>query len=90
MGTNRTKAFEINNGLLFEDGVHLISGEDSPVSISVSFPTRYFRNNGEQWYHDGVSSWVLVTTSGFDVDTVLVDQFFDVISDQNGNVLTGL
>lgn len=90
MGTNRNKAFEINNGLLFEDGVHLLSGDDSPTSIVVSFPTRYFRNNGEQWYHDGSSGWVLETASGFNVDTILADQFFYVITDQNGNVLTGL
>jgi hypothetical protein len=57
---NRNKAFEIpDDGLLLENGSHLISGSGVPVH-SVTGPTVYFRTNNTIYFNDGIGSgWVL-------------------------------
>lgn len=57
---NKNRAYEISDdGLILENGVHIISGVDVPIH-SVSAPTIYFRNNREIYTNDGAGSgWIL-------------------------------
>ena len=69
MSFDYTKAFEIqDDGLVFENGVHVISGITSPQgAINPSNPTRYFQTDGSIWYHSGtggISAWTLLSTGG--------------------------
>lgn len=87
---SRSKAHEItNNGLSIEDGPWIIGGSSDPLLIPVDGPTRYFRDNGEEWFNNG-SGWQQIVSSGFDIDLVLVDYFFEVLTDELGNILLGV
>ena len=93
MSFDFNKAFVFSDdGLILENGAHLISGSGVPVHLATN-PTVYFRTNNEIYLNDGAGSgWVLFSGSGssFDIDSVLTDNFFDTLVDNEGNVLTGV
>lgn len=89
---NVDSSFPIDSdGLLFEEGVWLTSGSASPVGLFTPLvPTRYYRSNGDEWYHLGSGSWIQISTStAFDEDKILTSQSYEVLISMNGNVLRG-
>lgn len=65
MSYNIARAFEIpDDGLLLENGAHIVSGDYSPMGIiAATSPTYYMRKDGVIWYHSGVgnsSAWRLL------------------------------
>lgn len=63
---NRSKAFEIpDDGLLLENGIHIISGESEPSAIIVTGPTIYMQLDGTIWKNDGIGSWSRVGSLNF-------------------------
>lgn len=93
MSYDFNKAYVISeDGLILENGVHFISGSGVPVHV-VTNPTVYFRSNNDLYTNDGTGSgWILYSGSGssFDIDSVLTDNFFDTLVDNEGNLLTGV
>ncbi len=63
---NRNKAFEIpDDGLLLENGSHLISGSGVPVH-SVTGPTVYLSSDNKIYFNDGIGSgWVLQSAENY-------------------------
>ena len=63
---DRSKAFEIpDNGLLLENGIHIISGTSEPSAIVVTGPTIYMQLDGTIWKNDGIGSWSRVGSLNF-------------------------
>lgn len=63
---DRSKAFEIpDNGLLLENGIHIISGTSEPSAIIVTGPTIYMQLDGTIWKNDGIGSWSRVGSLNF-------------------------
>lgn len=64
MSYNADRAHDISDdGLILENGVHIISGSESPQGIvnPVRY-TIYFRTNGDIWVHigsGGINAWTL-------------------------------
>lgn len=87
MAIDRDRSHEISeNGLLFEGGAHISSGLNAP-SHTASDGDRYYRTaDASEWYYLS-GSWNQITSSGFDEDKILTDNFFDVLVDNDGNVL---
>jgi len=57
---DRDKAFEVSeDGFLLENGVHIISGPDTPIALAINptNPTVFLQTNGAIWYHTGAGSW---------------------------------
>lgn len=69
---NRNKAFEIpDDGLLLENGSHLISGSGVPVH-SVTGPTVYLSSENKIYFNDGAGSgWVLQESENYQKYLVL-------------------
>lgn len=68
MPFSSNRAHEISDdGLIFTNGVHYISGTASPVGvINPVLETIYIRTNGDYWYHKGTGgsgAWILTDLS---------------------------
>jgi hypothetical protein len=91
MGTDISKAFEIENGLLFEEGAYLLSGDAIPVGIDCPIGSFYIHktlNGFDLWEKKGVNNTDWFIKDILDPNDILVDSHFDVIADEDGNVLT--
>lgn len=63
---DRSKAHEIgDDGLLLENGIHIISGVDTPSAIVVTNPTVYIQLDGTIWKNSGSASWSRVGSLNF-------------------------
>jgi hypothetical protein len=87
-----SKSFEVtDDGLFIEAGVGVISGDASPIGISMSSPCYYLRTNGEIWYYDTVNeSWDLTianvtTTVWNETGTTIPKQSVIYINGGHGN-----
>lgn len=65
---DRDKAFEIpDDGILIEGGVHVISGSQTPDSLSINptNPTVFIQSNGTLWKHSGTGAWSRIGSLNF-------------------------
>ena len=98
MSINSDKAFNVGeNGLLISDdngnaALYLAAGIGSPIGNQSGTPTLYVDELGQIWRKTGplATDWALFTGSSFNEDDILTDNFFDVLVDNEGNVLRGI
>lgn len=66
MAYDRDSGFEVtDDGIVLENGTHIISGVGNPSSIVPTNPTIYFQSNGAIWTHQGFGIWIRVGSLNF-------------------------
>lgn len=83
MAFDYNKGYDIGeDGLVYENGVHSISGSPAPNGlINPSNPSIYTRNNGELWFHlgtGGINAWFQIGTGGSSFSTFRCVFFYDM------------
>lgn len=66
MAFNKDKAFDPGeNGVIFNDSVHVIGGSDFPSALNPTTPTLYLQTNGVIWSNPGNANWFKVGIVNF-------------------------
>lgn len=80
---NFNRAFEIpDDGLILENGVHIVSGVNSPQGIiNAVNPTYYIQTNGVLWFNSGTGSntWEMQTKVTFTEVEIISEVPFNVL-----------
>lgn len=89
MAQNRNKAWETDDGIIIDEAVFISSGTSAPTH-SANSGDIFFQTDGTKWINTSSPSpgttWTLQSL-GVDTDRILLNQNFDILADQNGNLL---
>jgi hypothetical protein len=92
MGFDKNRSFEVENGLLFEGGVHVFSGTPVPVGlVDAPIGSVYVQKKAtgfDLWEKKGLSINDWFVKDLIDPDSFLTDQDDSILIDQEGNILT--